>query len=129
MKIYDFDKMKMLIEEYKNKGLVNMRAGMLEDWTLTSAIVWDRKNGHSNAFTSLRIRGIPGSHWATPTIELKFEDGSTLQGDCYVSKDKTATDDVIAAMKAFAFATQNLKLFRDLFEDEDEDDYFSSSWS
>lgn len=112
MKNYDFSKAKQLIEENK-ENLESASLGMHEDWFWTAETIWEngnytrellsteeanqinekyiekRKNGMSvlseeaNQYDNIMIAGIYGSTWATPTLQLQFNDGTERMVPCY----------------------------------------------
>lgn len=88
MKTYDFKKTKNLIE--KNKAnLKSASLGMLEDWFWTTVTVFEDGKYIKELTDETTIRGIRGSVWATPTLELVFKDGSKEWIDVFnnVSED------------------------------------------
>ena len=88
MKTYDFSKAKQLISE-NAENLVSASLGMHEDWAWTSETIWENGNYKSDFPTDEQliekheIAGINGSTWATPTIELIFNDGEERMHACY----------------------------------------------
>lgn len=87
MKYYDFEKAKKIIEIEKNQGLVNAEMGMLEDWFWTAETVWTKTESYSENFINKKIAGIDYSFWATPILELFYEDGSSKQLEMFFSDD------------------------------------------
>lgn len=113
MKLYDFNKAQALIEENKD-DLREASLGMHEDWYWTSQTVWEdglyakdlftgdmqsefdefvkeRKNTggvYSDKFQHIMIAGLPGSGWATPTLQLVFIDGSEKMIPCFIGKSE-----------------------------------------
>lgn len=112
MKLYGFKKAEELIEANR----VNIKCaslGMHEDWFWTAETVFEdgeytkelfkgdistehekykaeRKVGlslFSDKYAHILIGGIPGSSWATPTLQLEFEDGTDEMIPCYVGED------------------------------------------
>lgn len=86
MKNYDFNKAKQLIEENK-ENLESASLGMHEDWFWTAETIWEngeyKKELFKDQFEHICIAGISGSSWATPTIQLKFKDGTSKMLSCY----------------------------------------------
>jgi hypothetical protein len=85
MKKYDYAKAQKLILKNQKK-LATASLGMQEDWSWTAETVFD--DGKFTAVLSGEptIGGIKGSAWATPTLELKFKDGTTKHLECFVGK-------------------------------------------
>lgn len=74
MKLYDFEKARRLVEEHKPR-LESAALGMREDWFWTGMTVWEEGCyvlAGMEEGTTEEIAGIPGSFWATPTLELKL---------------------------------------------------------
>jgi hypothetical protein len=83
MKYYDYDKAKSIIEENKNKGLVEAILGMKEDWNWTSETIWDNGKYVMVLEEDTEIAGISGSTWATPVLELFYSDETKITLNCY----------------------------------------------
>lgn len=100
-KRYDWDRIREIIEENVLKGLVNVALGMREDWFWTALDVWSKDKGgyiktdcreYLNVadveYDSERlIAGIDGSWWATPIMELTYEDGTTEIIEVYFTEE------------------------------------------
>lgn len=85
MKNYDFEKAKKLILE--NAGnLQSASLGMHEDWFWTAETVWESGDFTKKLNENAEIAGIAGSLWATPTLQLSFEDGSDKMIPAYVGE-------------------------------------------
>jgi hypothetical protein len=87
MKYYDFEKAKETIKSYlkDNRGygkLISASLGMQEDWFWTADTIWE--NGKFKRFTG-KVAGINRSYWATPTLELEFEDEFSFRTPCYIA--------------------------------------------
>ena len=108
MKEYDFEKMKQLVKDNTANGLNFMFTGMAEDWSWTYGEVWSKKNGFSKIFENEKVQGIGGSAWATPVVQMRFEDGTVITEDCYVEKQGFATKKEIELMKGYAKKTFGL---------------------
>lgn len=120
MKNYNFKKAKELIEQSKD-CIKSASLGMHEDWFWTAETIWEdgkytkelsdtpeelytnyikrRKEGmsllsdESDNYKSVLIAGIYGSSWATPTLELQFNDGERQMIPCYCGEsDRTNPD-------------------------------------
>lgn len=103
---YDWDKIREIIEENVQKGLVKAALGMREDWFWTGLDVWSKDKGgyiktdcreYLNVadveYDSERlIAGIDGSWWATPIIELTYEDGTTEIIEVYFTEEYEVDD-------------------------------------
>ena len=113
MKNYDFDKAKQLIEKNRD-NLKRASLGMYEDWWWTAETIWEdgnftkelpsteeanqineqyiekRKNGMSilskeaDQFDNIMIAGIYGSTWATPALQLQFNNKKERMLSCYI---------------------------------------------
>lgn len=73
MKKYNWNKVEMYIDKYKDQGLKSADLGMREDWWWTAEEVWNSEDGFLDNFKG-EIGGIIGSTWATPSIMLHFEE-------------------------------------------------------
>ena len=72
MKNYDFDKVKRIIEKAEN--LKEASLGMHEDWSWTAETVFENGEFTQTLKEGTEIGGITGSTWATPTLQLIFDD-------------------------------------------------------
>lgn len=79
MKKYNFERAKQLIE--KHPDAVSASLGMHEDWFWTAEEIWNKESGF--VITDGPIGGINGSSWATPTLQLRFEDGTDKMIPCH----------------------------------------------
>lgn len=87
MKYYDYKKAKEIIKRHlDNPGrygkLLSASLGMEEDWGWTAETIW--RDGKFAKFTG-KIAGIDRSYWATPTLELEFENEFSFKTPCYVA--------------------------------------------
>lgn len=89
MKYYNYQRAKQLIEELKVHTLVSAELGMNEDWYYTVEDIWNNKDGYLVNLDKegLKIFGIDGSNWATPTLVLKFSDGREISLECSVGEN------------------------------------------
>lgn len=126
MKTYDFNRAKAIIEEHKD-SIISATLGMHEDWFWTAETIWEdhsfkkhlpdnaddihneylqkRRDGMSllsveaNKYDSILIAGIYGSGWATPTLQLRFRDGSDKMIPCYSgSSDVSRPSDLLGCL-------------------------------
>lgn len=81
MRKYDYEKAKKLIAENAN-NLKNASLGMHEDWFWTAQTVWEDGKYEKELNDETNIGGINGSYWATPTLQLCFNDGSDKMIEC-----------------------------------------------
>jgi hypothetical protein len=105
MKYYDGKKIKEYIRTHSD-GLCAVEIGMGEDWSWTAEEVWRggkfRKNLNRRF---IKVRGISGSYWATPTLYAIFDDGRTEMIPVYWEDNNQASAEDIQRMKQFARAT------------------------
>jgi hypothetical protein len=91
MKRYNFLKAKQIIAENADK-LESVCLGMHEDWFWTAGTIWEDGEyakdfpKDEDSLKTHTIGGINGSAWATPTIELRFKDGSEEMCNCYIGE-------------------------------------------
>lgn len=83
MKNYDFNKAKQLIEENKD-SLYSASLGMHEDWFWTAETVWRDNKFVQELNDDSRIGGLQGSNWATPVLQLQFNDETDKMIACFV---------------------------------------------
>lgn len=123
-KNYNFDKAKALIEE-KKESLESAALGMHEDWFWTANKIWEngvytqelisnedadkmnadyiakRREGVSLFSDELKeldkhlISGIYGSHWATPTLQLNYLNGTDEMVECSIGEQDISLADKI----------------------------------
>lgn len=81
---YDFAGAKKYIQMHSD--LISSAAlGMYEDWFWTAQTVYeDEKFCIDLDEKDLKIGGISGSDWATPTLEIEFKNGTETKKDCFV---------------------------------------------
>lgn len=105
MKYYDGKKIQEYICSHSD-GLVSVEIGMLEDWGCTADEVWRNGKFQENLNKRfIKVMGISGSYWATPTLHAIFEDGHTETIPAYWEDGKEASAEDIQRMKQFASAT------------------------
>jgi hypothetical protein len=81
---YDFKSAKQFIEAHKDK-IASATMGMREDWFWTAETVFeDGEYKVDLDADGLKIAGIKGSMWATPTLEIEFNNGTSERKDCYI---------------------------------------------
>lgn len=107
MKNYDNEIIKQYIEKNKDK-IEFVSCGMKEDWSWTADTIF--KNGkYEEEFDwdseSISVGGIKGSAWATPVMEIIFNDGRTEIVECWKRDGMEKDSSEIERMKAFARAT------------------------
>jgi len=83
---YDYNLAKQTIQKYSDL-LEEASLGMAEDWFWTAETVYEEGVFKINLDEeNLMIAGIGGSTWATPTLSLKFKDGSEKLLPCYTGE-------------------------------------------
>jgi hypothetical protein len=92
MKYYDYKKAKKTIESYlkDNRGygkLLNASLGMEEDWNWTGETIWQNGKYLVKLTDKTNISGINRSYWATPVLELEFENEFIFKMPCYNIQD------------------------------------------
>ena len=88
MKHYDYKKAKEIIKSYlkDNKGcgkLLSASLGMEEDWNWTAETIWHDGEYLVKLTSKTDIAGINRSYWATPVLELEFENEFVFKTPCY----------------------------------------------
>lgn len=112
MKYYDYKLAKIIIETFKKStDLQEAALGMKEDWFWTGQTIFEegeythslpenapeihkeygdkRKNGMSilsdeaTKYNEIFINGIYGSNWATPVIQLSYNDNEQIMFNCF----------------------------------------------
>ncbi len=88
MKYYDYEKAKKTIKSHlDNPGkygkLLSASLGMEEDWFCTAETVWHNGKYLVKLTDKTNIVGINRSYWATPVLELEFEDEFIFKTPCY----------------------------------------------
>jgi hypothetical protein len=82
-KVIDFEKLNNFIEEhdeYSDNPATTIIAGLSEDWNNTSGVFYkDGMKGFKHHMGSF----CGASYWATPSINITFEDGTTETRECY----------------------------------------------
>lgn len=76
MKTYDYAAAKAFIEKNRDK-ITEASLGMHEDWFWTAETVFE--NGEFQIDLTqekLLIGGIKGSDWATPSLQVRYDDGT-----------------------------------------------------
>ena len=107
MKHYSTKFIKKYIDEHKRK-ILSVYCGMREDWSWTAAKVFE--NGELSCdydwgSENISVAGITGSTWATPVMEVEFNDGRTEIVECWIDDGEVASDNQIRRQKRFALGT------------------------
>lgn len=92
MKKYDTAFIKEYIEGRKNE-IESVSCGMKEDWSWTAETVFSNSEfepGYDWGSKSINVAGISGSTWATPVMEVLFNDGRTEIVDCFFDDGNVA---------------------------------------
>lgn len=80
---YDFKSAKQYIEIHRDQ-IESASMGMHEDWFWTAQTVFENDEFRLDLDEDgLKLGGIDGSYWATPTLEIKFKDGREERKDCF----------------------------------------------
>lgn len=91
-KNYDYKKAKSIIEQYlygkEPRQLISASLGMKEDWWWTGETIWESGKFIRRLTKVTKIAGINKSYWATPVLELEFEDESSIKMDCYFETEE-----------------------------------------
>lgn len=86
-----------------------VNCGMKEDWHWTCDTVWDIHNGFDDDYDwdsdYIEVAGITGSIWATPVMEVYFNDGRTEIVPCFVDDGIVERLSKIEQCKMFAKIT------------------------
>lgn len=107
MKNYNAAFIKNYIENHKEE-IGTVTCGMREDWSWTAETVFENGEISSDYDWSkehISVAGICGSTWATPVMEVEFNDGRTEIVDCYEDDGERASQSQIARQMDFARAT------------------------
>lgn len=107
MKKYNTNFIKSYIEERK-KEIKTVYCGMREDWGWTAETVFENGELSSDYDWSkehISVAGISGSTWATPVMEVVFNDGRTEIVNCYEDDGEEVSQSQISQQKTFARAT------------------------
>lgn len=88
MKYYDYKKAKETIKNYlkDHRGygkLLSASLGMEEDWNWTGTTIWLNGKYIEKLTDKTKLSGINGSVWASPVLELEFEDEFVFKIPCY----------------------------------------------
>lgn len=88
MRYYDYKKAKETIKNHlDNPGrygkLISASLGMQEDWNWTAETIWHNGKYLVKLTDKTDIAGINRSYWATPVLELEFEDEFIFTTPCY----------------------------------------------
>ena len=95
MRYYNYALVKQLIDDAASvvgsNPLVDASLGMAEDWYWTAQTVWDIYDGFQVDTTVpyLKLGGVDGSIWATPTLELTWADGTTTKQEVWHHESPT----------------------------------------
>ena len=88
----DFDKARKIIKDNK-ENIKEVRAGLMEDWSLTSETVFIDGKFHKDKWDC----GYFASRWATPLLVITHNDGNEEEIECFKSvpqsEAKTALPD------------------------------------
>lgn len=109
MKHYNAQFIKNYIETNADKISI-VDCGMKEDWSWTSETIFENGQFYPDirfdvAHNTLKIAGISGSTWATPVMEVMFNDGHSEIVECWNDDGEIASEEPIARAKAFAVTT------------------------
>ena len=86
MKEYDFKSAKRYIQMHSDL-IREVCMGMKEDmWWTATPIYSDSKFEVDLDKSGLKIGGISGSYWATPCMQITFNDGTEVFKDCFTGK-------------------------------------------
>lgn len=98
---YDFKRAKAFIEENKDE-IESVSMGMHEDWFWAAETIYENGEYTHNLDTLTKLGGISGSYWATPTICVRYKDGSVTHYICAIGendeRDKLAGQMKLAMM-------------------------------
>ena len=91
-KNYDYKKAKSIIKQHsfskEPRQLVSASLGMAEDWNWTGETIWENGEFTRRLIKGAKIAGINKSYWATPILELEFEDDFSIKMDCYFETEE-----------------------------------------
>lgn len=91
MKHYDYIKARRFIDKNKDR-IASAYLGMNEDWGWTVEPIYsDGKYYQDLRNPCLKIGGINGSAWATPTLEIDWKDDTITAYHCWTG-ESTGTD-------------------------------------
>ena len=116
MKTYDFESAFKYIQKYSDY-IDTASLGIKEDWMWTAETIYENdKFNIELTKKDIRIAGIKGSTWGTPSLEILFKDNTQILKDCYVGKsDKGKPIDFLGVFSSqfqeeFDFKYSNNKL-------------------
>lgn len=103
-----------IINDFIQKNHEKIRCiyiGMHEDWEPTAVMIYKdgevlKKNCDKWSSDHLRIRGINGSAWATPTMKVFYKNGDVERVECFEDDGEVADPCEIQMMKKFAMMTR-----------------------
>ena len=107
MKHYNTKFIREYIEQHKEQ-IVRADCFMREDYSWTCETVFEDgqlRKGFNWNDNYLRVAGITGSTWATPTMEVEFIDGHTESVECWIDDGERVSERQIREQKAFTAAT------------------------
>ena len=107
MKHYNKKFIREYIENHKEQ-IESVECFMREDYGWTCETVFEDGEfckGFNWKDDYLRVSGLTGSTWATPTMEVEFKDGRTEIIECWIDDGERASERQIREQKAFAAAT------------------------
>lgn len=84
MKRYSTKKISKIIKYYRKRGLIEASIGMVEDWFWTASTIYKDDNIKKDYLKDLHPLY---STWATPIIELRFNNRTILM-ECYRGQSK-----------------------------------------
>lgn len=90
---YDWDRIRNIIEEEQNKGMIEATLGMAYDWKYTADVVWTEWNGYEYNLCDPRgdknrhIIGLDGSYSDFPFLSLKYEGEEFVKGTWVYKKE------------------------------------------
>ena len=106
MKHYNTKFIREYIEQHKEQ-IESVDCFMREDYDWTCETVFEDCEfckGFNWKDDYLRVAGITGSTWATPTMEVEFKDGRTEIIECWIDDGERASERQLREQKAFAAA-------------------------
>lgn len=87
MKKYDYNKIKKFIEKNK-QNIKSVNLGMYEDWSWTSDCIYENGEFIIGLSENTKIAGINASTFATPAMEVEFQDGTSSIYNAYIDDEK-----------------------------------------
>jgi len=96
---YDYATAVKIVEILIPIGLVKATLGLHEDWFDTSVVIYDTKRGrrfsntHPSDYDGVYLNEIQESSWATPVIEVVFDDDTFYTYNCYLGTKKSSLEE------------------------------------